>query len=310
MIEKRDVPCNLCGANDHDFLFDAEDRLHGCEGTFTYVQCKRCGLVYMNPQISPGDAGDFYPANYGPHRIVPEKRQSGKHVFKSKSHKRSFVTSICGKLKQDARLLDIGCGNGSFLNEIRTLTGCQAYGVDSSKLAAKAAGENYGLDVFTGTILESPFPNHHFDVITAWAYLEHVNNPLEVLQKISNLLKRSGSCIISIPNFKSFNARLFKEKWYHLDCPRHLYIYSPDTIKKLSDKAGLSVAAIAFDKSAGGLLRSLRYRFGDDTIPFKQRKRLRGSSLLKKLLLPLTTLLALIKQADMMVICVRRSKNA
>jgi SAM-dependent methyltransferase len=254
--------------------------------------------------------GKFYPADYGPHRKIRGKRRSKKYVFKNKALRRPFLASVCGDFTRESRLLDVGCGSGDFLNDVRALTSCQVYGIDLSPRAARAAEENYGLEALTGTIMESPFPDKYFDLITAWEYLEHVHSPSEVLLKMSQLLKDEGSCIISTPNFNSFNSKLFKEKWYHLDCPRHLFLYSPDTVSKLLDKAGLTVTGIAFDKTAGGLLRSLQYRFGDDNIPFRQRRRLRGSSLIKKSLLPLTTLLASIKQSDKMIVCARKAKNA
>jgi len=309
VTETRDIPCNLCGSSDHSSLFTACDRLHGCEGTFTYVECRECGLVYMRPQIAPGDMGKFYPSDYGPHRKIRRKRRSENHVVKNKAYRRPFLASICGEFTRESRLLDVGCGNGDFLNDVRALASCQVHGIDLSESAARAAEENYDLEVFTGTIAESPFPDNYFDLITAWEYLEHVHNPSEVLLKMSRLLKNDGSCIISTPNFSSFNSKLFRERWYHLDCPRHLFLYSPDTVSKLLDKAGLTVTGIAFNKTAGGLLRSLQYRFGDDNIPFRRRRRLRGSSLIKKFLLPLTTLLASIKQSDTMIVCARKKAN-
>jgi len=264
----------------------------------------------MNPQISPVEMIKFYPPDYSPHRTVRKRQQAGKQGFKSKVMKRPFVASVADLLAEGGNLLDVGCGNGSFLHEMAISFHCKVYGVDVSKLAAKAAKENYQIDVFTGTILELPFPDNHFDVITAWAYLEHVNNPSEVLLKISRLLKEDGVCIISTPNYRSFNSRLFKDKWFHLDCPRHLYIYSPDTITKLLARAGMAVTGSAFERTAKGLLRSLQYCFGNDNIPLAQRRRLRGSNLLKKSLLPLTNLLALIKLSDTMVIFACRSKDS
>ena len=308
MIKIHDVACDLCGSSDADFLFEGKDRLYGCEGVFTYVQCKKCGLVYMNPQISPDDIGKFYPPAYGPHKQKSEKRQQNLSVLKSKLKKRPFALLICDKFTQQSRLLDVGCGNADFLNKVRNVTKCQVHGIDISKAAAKAAKANYEIDIFTGTILESPFPCDYFDVITAWWYLEHVPNPSEVLRKMSRLLKQDGYCIIGVPNIDSFNARTFKDKWYHLDCPRHLYIYSPDTITKLLDKTGFFVTNIIFDKTPWGLFPSLRYRFGNNDIPLKHRKRFRCSSLLKRFLSPWTILLAMLKQSDIMVVCSRRKK--
>lgn len=309
MIKVHDVACDLCGSSEADFLFEGKDRLYGCEGVFTYVQCKKCGLVYMNPQISPDDIGKFYPPAYGPHKQKAEKRQHNLSVLKSKLKKIPFAILIFDKLTQQSRLLDVGCGNADFLNKVRNVTECQVCGIDISKAAEKAAKENYEIDIFTGTILESPFPCNYFDVITAWCYLEHVPNPSEVLRKMYSLLKQDGYCIIGIPNIDSFNARIFKDKWYHLDCPRHLYIYSPDTITKLLNKTGFFVTDIIFDKNPKGLFNSLRYRFGNEDIPLKHRKRFRFSSLLKRFLLPWTTLLALLKQSDNMVVCSRRKND-
>lgn len=302
MIKKNEVPCNLCGSEERHFLFEAKDRMHGYEGIFTYVRCKKCGLVYMNPQISPGGVRQLYPPDYGPHQTKEANRLPDGHAQKRSTPKKAFVASVCKKLPRHAQILDIGCGNGSFLNEVKVFVGCRVQGVDISAPAAKTARDNYGLDVFTGTIFESPFPDNYFDVITAWAYLEHVNNPSEVLLKISNLLKSGGSCIISTPNFSSFNSKLFRGKWYHLDCPRHLYIYSPGTIISLLEKTGLSVQKIKYDWGSKGILGSLQYCFYGDNYKAKHRNRIRKSSLLKKVVSPVAKVMTLMKKSDVMII--------
>lgn len=308
MIRTRDVVCDLCGSNNRKFLFNARDRLHGLEGTFSYVRCTECGLVYMNPQISSDDIGKCYPTDYGPHQAKPAKRQLYPRILKTGLKKKPLSAAICDKLRQHNRLLDVGCGNADFLYGMKMMMGCSVYGVDNSIVAANTAKEIYGIDIFTGTILESPFPDNYFDVITAWWYLEHVSNPSEVLRKMSSLLKQDGYCVIGVPNIDSIIARTFRDKWYHLDCPRHLHIYSPDTITKLLNKTGFVVTKRIFDKTPWGLFRSLRYYFGGDDIPLKHRKRFRGSSLLKRLLLPWTILLALLRQSDIMVVYARKKQ--
>jgi SAM-dependent methyltransferase len=181
--------------------------------------------------------------------------------------------------------------------------------VDISKAAAKTARENYGINVFAGGILEFPSPDNFFDVITAWSYLEHVNNPSEVLLKISSLLKGDGLCVITTPNFDSLNARLFKEKWYHLDCPRHLYIYTPRTVIGLLGKSGLSVKKIIFDKSSKGVLGSLQYCLYGDNYSRSHRNKVRRSSLLKKIISPWTRVAALVRQSDIMSICAAKAER-
>ena len=326
MVKLQDVICDLCESGDADFLFNAKDRLYGCEGLFTYVKCRSCGLVYMNPRISTNQVKKFYPDDYAPYRSeikrLPKSRNSQIAKLKNTSLVRTFrnvrkqffsnvkmIPSVRRRLNRESKLLDVGCGSGKFLDRIRTNTGCQVYGVDISEAASRTAKDNFSLNIFNGPITEAPFPADSFDIITAWWYLEHVTNPSEVLRKLSSLLKHDGYCIIGVPNIDSFNARIFKDKWYHLDCPRHLYIYSPNTITKLLDKTGFVITKIVFDKTPWGLFHSLRYYFGDENIPLKHRKRLRGSSLLKKLLLPWTILLAFLKQSDTMVVYARRKQT-
>jgi len=132
--------------------------------------------------------------------------------------------------------------------------------------------------------------------------LEHVNNPSEVLLRISSLLKNGGSFILNTPNFDSFNAKLFKEKWYHLDCPRHLYIYTPRTIISLFEKSGLSVEKVIYDKTSKGVLGSLQYYFYGDNYNPEHRNRIRRSSLLKKIVSPWTRITAFMKHSDTMII--------
>lgn len=308
MVRAREVVCDLCGSSNRKLLFEARDRLYGFEGTFSYVRCAECGLVYMNPQICPDDVAKFYPPDYGPHQAKGRKTGRKSREARAELKKKPLSSPIWASLTRQSRLLDVGCGSGNFLYAMRTITGCTVYGVDTSSVAAKTARDNYGIDIFAGTLLKCPISNDYFDVITAWWYLEHVPNPSEVLLKMSSLLKDDGYCVIGIPNIDSFNARTFRDKWYHLDCPRHLHLYSPHTIKALLDCANLEVMDIIFDKSPWGLFRSLRFYFGDDNVPLKKRRHLSGSSLLKRLLSPWTILLALLRQSDIMVIYSRKKQ--
>jgi ubiquinone/menaquinone biosynthesis C-methylase UbiE len=263
----------------------------------------------MNPRIAADEIGKFYPEDYAPHR---SKTTGLKNRFSLRNFRKQFFNgvkitpSVRRKLNKQSKFLDIGCGSGGFLNQIKNQIGCRIYGIDISETAAKAAKETYNIDIFNGPVTQAPFPANSFDVITAWWLLEHVGNPSEILRKMYSLLRDDGCCIIGVPNIDSFNARVFKDKWYHLDSPRHLCLYSPDTITKLLDKSGFVVTKMIFGKTSKSLLYSLRYHFGDDTVPLKRRKRPKGLSLLKKLLLPLTILLGLLKQSDTFAVYARK----
>jgi 2-polyprenyl-3-methyl-5-hydroxy-6-metoxy-1,4-benzoquinol methylase len=299
MTKDNHMRCDLCGNIENKFLFDGKDRLHGKEGTFSYVMCVQCALVYMNPQINPKDLAGFYPNNYAPHQSKPSKLKQ----LKKKGRKKSpLPESIFRNLNKNSILLDVGCGNGKFLNETRKLTNCRTCGVDISQTAVETAKNSYDLDIFCGSITETPFLNNSFDLITAWSYLEHVANPSEVLAKINDLLKQGGDCIISSPNFDSVNAKLFGNKWYHLDCPRHLYIYTPKTLTALLEKSGFVIKKIIHEKSSKGFLGSLQYLFYGDNVNSKHCDKIKKSSLIKVFVSPLTRLFAILKKSDTIVV--------
>lgn len=289
--------CDLCGATSNTVLFEAFDRLYGCQGSFTYVRCDNCGLVFMNPQIPESRLSNYYPQDYTPHLSVKQPSVSEIELHHC----------VLEKLNSDSKLLDVGCGSGKFLHLIKTVTDCKVFGIDNSQNAVQAAKTNYDIDVFEGIIADAPFDSHTFDAVTAWWVLEHVPNPSQVLSKISELLKPDGDCVIAIPNIASFNAGVFKNKWYHLDCPRHLYLYSPETITKLLDKAGMRVYKIVFEKKAKGIVQSLR-NCSKNTTPLKHRKKPKGLSTLRRLLFPFAVIIAMLGKSDTMVVYAKPKK--
>lgn len=315
MIETRDVVCSLCGCGDFRPLLEAVDRLHGIEGSFRYVRCTECGLVYMNPQVVPEHVGQLYPESYAPHadksktsrttllRLCDSLRRIplvGTEVRRWTDAR--VMAPLLRELTAEMRLLDVGCGSGTFLDAVRAEVGCQVYGVDVSKRAVEAAKTFYNVDVFHGTITEAPFEEQSFDAITAWWYLEHVANPNESIAVMSRLLRRGGTCVIGVPNFRSFWARAFKDRWYHLDCPRHLCIWTPSAMRRLLGAHGLSVTGFYYDRSPWGLLGSLQYLFFGDNVNPRHRNRIRQSAPLWLLCLPLTMIVSLLRMSDTMVV--------
>jgi len=320
MIRTQKVPCNLCGSTDSTFIFKARDRLHGIGNIFTYVRCKECGLVYMNPQVVPGDLEKLYPTDYSPHSAISRRKGSNIHSLQKVIMRIPVIASLLKevmnvkiinplyrRLNQQSRILDVGCGIGSFLNSLKSDKGCEVYGLDMSETAVKEAKSSFGLDIFRGAINKAPFPSAYFDIITAWWYLEHIHDPHATLGKISSLLKYDGYCIIGVPNFNSFNAKYFRGRWYHLDSPRHLCVWTPSTITKLLEQHGLLVTKIIYDKTPWGLLGSLQYLLYGDNINPKYRNQLRHSILLWILFLPWTILISLLKKSDIMVVYARKA---
>jgi len=136
-------------------------------------------------------------------------------------------------------LLDLGCGNGAFLLRARS-AGWHVTGVDFDEKAVAAAC-GLGLDVRLGGI-ESLDPSvEQFDVITLAHVIEHVHHPVEVLQACYHLLKPGGFLWLETPNITSEGHQLFGTNWRGLEPPRHLVLFTLESMKKTLKKVGFVV---------------------------------------------------------------------
>jgi SAM-dependent methyltransferase len=259
MVKVEHVNCIICEKDDTEFLFSARDRQFGLPGEFKVLKCRDCGLVYLNPRPTKGEITKYYPDRYGPHQlilgtIIKHNRFIWQHyiqLFTRKSDPWSLEDLSKGKI------LDVGCGSGADLKKLRD-KGWETYGVDISSIAVKHA-RKLGLDVFSGELNEAMFPNGYFDVIVMKYALEHMHNPLKVLNEAHRILRDDGLLVIGVPNINSMEAKIFKGYWYHLDVPRHLYHFSPHTLELLLKKSKFSIRKIDYETLPSGINGSLNY---------------------------------------------------
>jgi SAM-dependent methyltransferase len=108
--------------------------------------------------------------------------------------------------------------------------------------------------IFYGRLENAPFPAHSFDVVTMWAVLEHVHEPIAALARVARLLRPGGRAFVLVPNFRSIPARLMR----HDDVPRHLVMFTPGTLARAAARAGLRVRKTVFhDDIFSGSTRGL-----------------------------------------------------
>lgn len=132
------------------------------------------------------------------------------------------------KFKKEGRILDIGAGTGEFLFQLKKKN-WKVEGVEPNKKAREiAAQKNLTLHETTASL-----ENKKFDVITLWHVLEHIPHLEKQTVELSNLLCDDGILIIAVPNFKSFDAKTYKEFWAAYDVPRHLWHFSKQAIEKI-----------------------------------------------------------------------------
>ncbi|MCA9970173.1 MAG: class I SAM-dependent methyltransferase [Anaerolineales bacterium] len=260
------VACNFCGADDAAPLNHGPDLLLGLPGDFHLVRCRRCGLVYQNPQLTPAELAPHYPPDYLPFQQAGDAAARRAQVLRDHAIGR-FCDRISRRRPTPGRLLDVGCATGRFLYAMGQ-RGWQVQGVEPTAHAARQARQDFGLDVAECLLEEAAYSAASFDVVTLWDVLEHVEDPKATLAEVARILKPGGLAVFSVPNPDSVEARLFGGCWIGWDRPRHLALIPPRLVAPYLAAAGLALAGI---ESFNGRLRltllSLEFWFKQRGVP-------------------------------------------
>jgi SAM-dependent methyltransferase len=237
-FEWQRVDCPLCGGEHWANFIEARDPLDDAGATlFNVVRCNQCELCFTNPRPTPETIGTFYPHQYRPHHKVGKAKRVSRWrrwspLRLGKDQERTAIS-----WHGQGRLLDFGCGSGSFLQRMGR-QGWQVTGMDSSALAVERLRAELGIDGVVGSLPHPELAGRRFDVITMWHSLEHVHQPLEVLRAAHELLEPGGQLIVGVPNIASLPFRWFRGDWFGLDLPRHLTHFTPVTLQRMLERAG------------------------------------------------------------------------
>ncbi|MBY0502383.1 MAG: class I SAM-dependent methyltransferase [Bryobacteraceae bacterium] len=235
--------CPACEESCVRTLFSGSDRLYRTTTkTFYVVECVRCRLIRLDPQPTPAELREFYPANYW---FEPEA-DSASRLAEAYRHFviRDHVNFALGALRsvgplngRQPVLLDVGCGGGLFIHHIQR-AGYPVLGLDFSIDAAELAWRRHHVPAFVGTLTQAPLAPGRCGVVTMFHVLEHLFHPTEYLEAAHELLHPEGRLIIQVPNAACLQFLLLGEHWNGLDVPRHLWDFRPDDLEVLLDQCG------------------------------------------------------------------------
>lgn len=227
--------------------------------TFELLYDKNLDMLITHPQPSLEKLPSYYESvNYISHT-------DGNKTLFEKMYQFVKTIALKNKLKlinsesQKGRILDIGAGVGDFLSVCKN-DGWGTVGIEPSE-KAKTIAINKGVSFVENL---SELENNSFDVITMWHVLEHVPDLENQIAELKRLLKANGTIIIAVPNFKSFDAKHYKEFWAAYDIPIHLWHFSKNAIQKLFYVQNLElqkVLPMKFDSFYVSLL-SEKYKTG------------------------------------------------
>ncbi len=235
------VICNLCGQNRTQLIQKAES-------PYQVVKCLNCGLVYTNPQPDREHIIRHYHESYYRDWI---DNQMDRRIPMWQRRLNDLQNH-----KQKGRVLDVGCGIGTFLLLAKE-SGYEVWGTEISDFGSRYAEENLALDVYKGDLKEAQFPSAHFDIITLWHTLEHVPDPKATLKEIHRILKEDGLLVIAVPNLHNFITKILyflaKGKRLKLFSPQskewHFFHFSITTLSTLLKKAGFDIIQKDLDLS-------------------------------------------------------------
>lgn len=277
--------CPICGSDKSSHWLYGSDIIYGvCAGEFEYVNCRSCDLIYLRNRIMESELFQIYPDTYDPYQAptlprldtpesIPEavyKHFSGqKWIYKREKkrlktlHKR-FPDQLSQKLdstyqppNNGATLLDFGCGSDAFLNTAKT-RGWETIGVDFNPKVVDSVkkGGHTGFTISSLSELEQ-ISDASLDLIRLNHVIEHLYAPVEAITIFSRKLRKNGILHMATPNAAGISAHRFGRYWRGLECPRHAILYTPSSMKKLLNLAGISQFDIIHEENPKDYIRSL-----------------------------------------------------
>jgi SAM-dependent methyltransferase len=222
------LQCYICGSPDIQYRFMVQGH--------ALFQCAKCNFMFLNPQPSDEFLKSLYTSDYF---LMGNDDKSGRLRSEMKTATAQLYLKQLIRYygKQQGSLLEIGCGNGDFL-QVAKQVGFTVKGVEVSESAANIANAKLGeKSVFCGNIEDMDLPEGSFDICALFDVIEHVRDPIRFLNKIHRILAPGGVLFLVTPSLDSWSARLMRNNWMEFK-PEHLHYFNKMTMQNALCRSG------------------------------------------------------------------------
>jgi 2-polyprenyl-3-methyl-5-hydroxy-6-metoxy-1,4-benzoquinol methylase len=244
------VSCPACHSSESTLYWSQSN-----ERPFSLRQCNNCQLVYTVPRLLGPAMAAYYEERYYGTRNIRFNRLFERLILWFRQRRGRKLA----RMRPAGRVLDIGCGRGLILAHLQK-RGWEAHGVELNEAAARHVQSIPGVRVSVGEFDARNFAEGYFDVVILWHVLEHLADVGSALDGASRILRRGGLLVIAVPNITSWQARLTRFHWFHLDLPRHYAHFSTDWLRReLAARRFrvLEVNHFAFEQNPFGWVQSM-----------------------------------------------------
>jgi len=214
---------------------------HSISGeTFPLYRCAGCNFLFTQNPPAPEDAGRYYAGE----AYISHSDSTEGMVNKLYHQAREFMLGRKFKLVDGVSAggdaLDYGTGTGYFLDYL-TRKGYNARGIEIDAAAREYGSQKFGIGIDPPEALYDKLTNDSLDVISLWHVLEHLYEPNTYLDRFHELLREKGRLIVAVPNHESKDAKTYGDFWAAYDVPRHLWHFSPATMRRMMKRSGFRV---------------------------------------------------------------------
>ncbi|WP_143884412.1 class I SAM-dependent methyltransferase [Chryseobacterium binzhouense] len=259
--------CRICNNSKNNTEFIGREMMFGFDDTFLYFKCSSCGCLQINEP--PLDISKYYPIDkYYSFKNLPAKNYKSfiknilfklyyKKIIKHNFfyQKESNLLSVLKETKLTSPILDVGCGNGIFLQQMATWGFKNLSGIDPFIEKEIILDKNSG-KVYKETIFEH---EGNYSLIMMSGVLEHMDNQFGVMKELHRLLNNDGKVLIQVPVCDSYAWRKYGVNWFQLDAPRHFYIHTVKSMNILSQNTGFVIEKEHYESGAYQFIESEKY---------------------------------------------------